>query len=368
MKALQKYTNKTIVIETYDEKGKLIKVDSIGDKKEKIRVKLTKQKDKGGHYELIGSDDKVIKNNGTDQTCLYQAVFQAENIANITREGILEGASKLRNEALNQMEGNQLHSMYQRQQVYKATFGTSTFDLEGSGSRNSTGGDTDRTQRILQRDAEKKTLDEAVKDHLEERINDLAEVHKLAKEACPNLGFDDVFQNAANFQDGTGYRDGSKTDINTLSGDEMTKLKVSEFSKVDAAHTTSLGLKDLPQSAIKDKLKYAKLKKKLANTNLLPQQVNVTLDKVIDRVQYDEMRRQYTAGEFDTSAYRKKAVKDIGEHAGTRDATYKKLRQTTETRKKIDRLETMTKMYNKRLKTTSQSSDLNQKVKKSMHN
>lgn len=40
---LQKYTNKTIVIETYDEKGNLIKVDSIGDKKKK-RYKLTKQK------------------------------------------------------------------------------------------------------------------------------------------------------------------------------------------------------------------------------------------------------------------------------------------------------------------------------------
>ena len=364
LKALQKYTNKTIVIETYDEKGNLIKVDSIGDKKEEIRIKLTKQKDKCGHYELIGGDNKVITNNGTDKTCLYQAVFQAENITNRNQEDILEGASKLRNEALHRLEGNQLHSMYQRQQVYKATFGTSAFDLEGGERRKQTDSFTQKRQRILLRNAKKKTLGEAVNDHLEDRINAMAEVHKLAKQACPDLDFADVFQKAANFQDGTGYRDESKTDVNMLNGDEMAKLKVSEFSKVDAAHTTGLGLRALPDSKIKDKVSYAKLQNILAKTNLLPQQVNVTFDKTVDEAQYDEMKRQYPASKFNTSAFRNTVTERIDNYPSLNRLAG--LRQNIDRQRKIDRLRTMQKLYKKGMQTTSQPCDL-KKVKKSVN-
>ena len=237
---------------------------------------------------------------------------------------------------------------------YRASAGPSgKFSLEGGLKRSPTTNnpqEQERTQRRLQRDANK-TVKEALEDHIPERIEGLAEAYKLAKQACPGLSFDETFQEAANLQDGKGSRTSGKVDINERDATEIGKTPVKDFNKVDAAHTTSLGLKDVPENKIKDKVAYAQLEKKLAHTNLLPQFYNITFDKKLDEAQFHELKRQFDSGtSFNKEAFKKRAHDLVQEYGASQEERLGSLRQTEATKRKVKLFEKSTRLYRDQLK------------------
>ena len=135
--ALEKKLGKKIVVETYDENGKILKSDSSkGDHKEELRLRLTKVKNAdgsySGHYELV-HNGKVIGNRGEANTCLYQAVSQAERGYEST-ETLKMDAEKLKESALRGLDEKHLQSLHAREDSYKAKNGSSDkFNLSGGG-------------------------------------------------------------------------------------------------------------------------------------------------------------------------------------------------------------------------------------------
>ena len=358
MRALDDHTNKAIVIEVYDEKGKNVKEDWSSYKKEEIRIRLTRKKQKDGtyvgHFEYVDKDGNVRENYGGNQTCLYQAVYQAESSEQQNQESIVQGAAGLRKQALNRMDSSLLESLDQRRQVYRASAGPGgKFSLEGGFKRTPTTNnpqEQERTQRRLQRDANK-TVEEALEDHIPERIEGLAEAYKLAKQACPDLFFDEMFQEAANLQDGKGSRTSGKIDIHERDATEIGKTPVNDFNKVDAAHTTSLGLKDVPEKKIKDKVVFAQLEKKLAHTNLLPQFYKITFDKKLDEAHLYELKRQFDSGtSFNKEAFMEHAHDRVQKYGASQQEILGSLRQTEATKRKVKLFEKSTRWYCDQLK------------------
>ena len=135
--ALDTKLGKKIVVDTYDENGTKIKSDSSkGDHKEELRLRLTKVKnDDGsysGHYELV-HDGKVIRNQGEANTCLYQAVCQAERGYESTAELKMD-AEKLKDSALRGLDEKLFQSLHAREDSYKAKNGScDKFNLSGGG-------------------------------------------------------------------------------------------------------------------------------------------------------------------------------------------------------------------------------------------
>ena len=86
--AIEKKIGKKVVVDTYDENGKLVKTSETpggGGGKDTIRLKNVRVKNAdgsfSGHFELVDGG-RVSYNDGRDNTCLYQAVCQAQNKAN----------------------------------------------------------------------------------------------------------------------------------------------------------------------------------------------------------------------------------------------------------------------------------------------
>ena len=358
LRALDDHTNKAIVIEVYDEKGKKVKEDRSSNKKEEIRIRLTRKKQKDGtyvgHYEYVDKDGNVRENYGGNQTCLYQAVYQAESSEQQSQERIVQGAADLRKEALKRMDSSLLVSLDQRRQVYRASAGPSgKFSLEGGLKRSPTTNnpqELERIQRRLQRDGNKRTVEKALEVHIAERIEGLAEAYKLAKQACPELSFDKMFQEPANLQNGIGSRTRGKVDIHEQDASKTGESKVNDFNNIDAAHTVSLGLKDVPENKIKDKVAFAQLKEKLAHTNLLPQFYNITFDRKVDEAQFHEMRRQFDSGSFNKEAFKKHAHDLVQEYGASQQERLGSLRQTEAIKRKIKLFEKSTRLYRDQLK------------------
>ena len=161
--------------------------------------------------------------------------------------------------------------------------------LEGGRQRrpSKTGSDKEDNEERLKTNDEK-NLEDAVNDHVDERMEHLAEVHRLAHDAfLSGLSFDDIFQEAANIHDGQGWRgDEDHRDIQNFKHE-----RVNEFTNVDCAHTVALGLKEFPRDKINDpdapfnEAKHERLRKLLGHTNRLPSVINRSLHRVVDNVQ-----------------------------------------------------------------------------------
>ena len=352
--AIEKLTKKTVVIDTYDENGKLIKQDkTASNNKETIHLKLTKRKKEDGtyegHYELIDKNGKVIPNCGTDKTCLYQAIYQSETNSLQASKDVASGAKNLREKALNNLEPNLLYGLSNKLDKYKGKHGSSNlYNLTGGEPRKKTKTWTEQKQKDLKKKAKQKNILEHVEEHLEERINGPEEIFELARQACPDADFDTIFKYAATYQNGKGrrkinnYGQKKKTNIKTVGGKGLGKLTVPDLDSFDAAHTNGFGLKEVHPSKIKDVGAYEKLKERVAHTTLSPKEVNRGIEKIVDKVQFNELRRQYEDPnklKFDTATYAARLQTSVNDYHEKTTNTLRKLRSTEGIDLKLERFQ-----------------------------
>ena len=293
--ALSNQTGKTILIETIDDKGNVIKIDKTpGNSSEVIHLQNVRSKNEdgsySGHFQEVGKDGKIVKNLGTDNTCLYQAVLQAEG--RTSQADLTQAAHNLRKNALSGMDPNILVKTYQRQQVYNDTHIGCLWSLAGGGRGGRQFKDIYSEEEEELKDkgrarSENLPMNENLEEHFEERVvEDFMKTWYLAKESNKDKRFDEIFEVAATHQAYKGdHTNRAQFDPNNS---DHTHQGGSDKICNDAAHTFCLGLK---LDAVQDKF----LKRQISKVNLIPHNMNSRggMDTKIDQLQRDFMKEHY---------------------------------------------------------------------------
>ena len=286
--AISKKTGKTILIETLDEHGEVIKVDKChGESDEVIHVQNIRTKNKdgsySGHFEMVDKDGRRVKNTGEDQTCLYQAVLQHEgkNTSDLT-----SAAKEFRASALKSVPKNVLTKTVQRQNIYNDTSSGNIWHLSGGGARRMSSFAITLKEEAYEAN-EHKTIEEAIESHLQDRIDDLPKVILMAKQANGDKKLNQVFTNAATHQDHAGdHKDRIEFDPSNTNHTGKGGMKL---IKTDGSHTFCMGLQE--GAASKDK----RLVDQVSKVNLMPRNINARggLDIKIDQAQREFMKENY---------------------------------------------------------------------------
>ena len=121
--------------------------------------------------------------------------------------------------------------------------------------------------------------------HAERRIYDYFELLMLSNMCHYPGGFENTFKFAASHQEAEGSRAPGKLDIKDYYSYELATKSVGEFSKIDAAHVSGFGLKDEP-ATYKCDLR-SLLEKTISRTTHQLQEVNVNVDKAVDKAQFE---------------------------------------------------------------------------------